>query len=355
MLLPGRTYQAGSTSYRYGFNGKELDKEVVQYDYGFRIYDPRLVRFKSVDPLTRSYPMLTPYQFASNRPIDGVDLDGLEYLTVHLYFAKDKDGNTYLQKTEKQDFRNMTAEQIKLAHGMDTKEFYGRFSTSFGKEGRGVKWVYHNTDGTTETGWEMRQTGSLKSLFGGASDIEYHGLYSGGGSITTQGPNVKHVGPNTIGNAEANSYDFGYTPIDHADAISKSHDMTQDKIVDYQGWLEDTRTLESDNTLYNENAAYQKLIQAPNSTYIDPITKRKASAEANNRSEGIELLFGMAIQYKQWKAQRLTELGYDPTDARSQQHVTLDDWKSGGLQQVILQQSGGGKTKAQMADYWKPQ
>ena len=24
--------------------------------------------------------MLTPYQFASNRPIDGVDLDGLEYL-----------------------------------------------------------------------------------------------------------------------------------------------------------------------------------------------------------------------------------------------------------------------------------
>lgn len=33
-----------------------------------------------MDPLTKSYPMLTPYQFASNRPIDGIDLDGLEYL-----------------------------------------------------------------------------------------------------------------------------------------------------------------------------------------------------------------------------------------------------------------------------------
>ena len=32
-----------------------------------------------MDPLTRSYPMLTPYQFASNRPIDGVDLDGTEW------------------------------------------------------------------------------------------------------------------------------------------------------------------------------------------------------------------------------------------------------------------------------------
>lgn len=35
-------------------------------------------KFLSVDPLTSEYPELTPYQFASNRPIDGIDLDGLE-------------------------------------------------------------------------------------------------------------------------------------------------------------------------------------------------------------------------------------------------------------------------------------
>jgi hypothetical protein len=34
-------------------------------------------------PLTGSYPELTPYQYASNRPIDGIDLDGLEYLSFH--------------------------------------------------------------------------------------------------------------------------------------------------------------------------------------------------------------------------------------------------------------------------------
>lgn len=71
-----------SNKYRYGFNGKEKDDEVVgngnQYDYGFRIYNPRLGRFLSVDPLTTSYPMLTPYQFASNTPIIAIDLDGLE-------------------------------------------------------------------------------------------------------------------------------------------------------------------------------------------------------------------------------------------------------------------------------------
>jgi hypothetical protein len=31
-----------------------------------------------VDPLTARYPMLTPYQFASNTPIQAIDLDGLE-------------------------------------------------------------------------------------------------------------------------------------------------------------------------------------------------------------------------------------------------------------------------------------
>jgi len=44
-----------------------------------RIYDPRVGRFLSLDPLQKNYPELTPYQFASNRPIDGIDQDGLEW------------------------------------------------------------------------------------------------------------------------------------------------------------------------------------------------------------------------------------------------------------------------------------
>jgi RHS repeat-associated protein len=79
--MPGRTYTAAS--YKYGFNGKENDNEVKgegnQQDYGMRIYDPRLGRFLSVDPITAKFPMLTPYQFASNSPILGVDMDGLEF------------------------------------------------------------------------------------------------------------------------------------------------------------------------------------------------------------------------------------------------------------------------------------
>jgi RHS repeat-associated protein len=83
MMMPGRKYSIANTNYRYGFNGKENDNEVQgegnQQDYGMRIYDPKLGRFKSVDPIAREYPGLTPFQFASNRPIEGIDKDGKEF------------------------------------------------------------------------------------------------------------------------------------------------------------------------------------------------------------------------------------------------------------------------------------
>ena len=53
----------------------------MHYDYGFRVYDPRLGRFLSLDPLFAGYPYYTPYQFAGNKPIWAIDLDGLEELT----------------------------------------------------------------------------------------------------------------------------------------------------------------------------------------------------------------------------------------------------------------------------------
>ncbi len=74
--------------YRYGFNGKELDNEVSgngnELYYGMRVYDQRTGRFLSVDLLTSKYPMLTPYQYASNSPIQNIDLNGLEGVGANL-------------------------------------------------------------------------------------------------------------------------------------------------------------------------------------------------------------------------------------------------------------------------------
>lgn len=95
MQMPGMFFTNNTVDkggYRYGFNGKEKDDEWhgtsgATYDYGFRIYDARIAKFLSVDPLTKSYPWYTPYQFAGNKPIWAIDLDGLEeskYTTLFL-------------------------------------------------------------------------------------------------------------------------------------------------------------------------------------------------------------------------------------------------------------------------------
>ena len=85
-------YPFGDTSFgafakkRYRYNGKEKDGESGLYNYGMRYYAPWMCRFVSVDPLAGEYPHYTPYQYAGNKPINFVDLDGLEEGV--------KDGNT---------------------------------------------------------------------------------------------------------------------------------------------------------------------------------------------------------------------------------------------------------------------
>lgn len=80
MLQPGRQFSLGS-SYRYGFNGKENDNEVKgegnQVAFEARIYDPRVGRFLSRDPLEKEYPGQSTYVFAGDSPIRFIDVLGM--------------------------------------------------------------------------------------------------------------------------------------------------------------------------------------------------------------------------------------------------------------------------------------
>jgi RHS repeat-associated protein len=68
------------------YNDKELidDADLNWYDYGFRSYDAQIGRFTQLDPLTHSFPELTPFQYAGCEPIANVDLDGLEPLMANV-------------------------------------------------------------------------------------------------------------------------------------------------------------------------------------------------------------------------------------------------------------------------------
>jgi len=80
MILPGREYIAGDENYRFGFNGQENTDEIYGddnfVDFGARGYDPRLMRWLSIDAFEKLYPQISPYAFALNNPIKFIDQDG---------------------------------------------------------------------------------------------------------------------------------------------------------------------------------------------------------------------------------------------------------------------------------------
>ncbi|KIA91795.1 hypothetical protein OA93_23850 [Flavobacterium sp. KMS] len=141
MLVPTR--HGNTNEYRYGFNGKEKDNEIkgegLQYDYGFRVYDPRIGKFLSQDPLFKSFPWYTPYQFAGNKPIVAIDLDGLEERIVIMHTTvagkirrEVLDSKTLLKSTDYVGVKHSALyEPITIKEFMQyKKQFWDAFSNS---------------------------------------------------------------------------------------------------------------------------------------------------------------------------------------------------------------------------------
>jgi RHS repeat-associated protein len=261
MDQPERMWNA-SGKYRYGFNGKEKDDNGewgnTAYDYGFRIYSPNISKFLSVDPLTKSYPELTPYQFASNRPVDGIDLDGLEYYSVHLQVITTNSGRSHLKTIRIEDHTKMTEDQFIRIHENSRKVDFDRFSVSFGKKGPGVEYVFHNNQGVIDQRFR-------------ADDISRYGIWYGKGSATDV--RFKNLGNVRIGDM--------INPIDEVDFIAKLHDLEQsDK--DFKSHKE-SRWLESDINFVARLELY--IDRASDKNFRDEFTGRKASKVALNRAK----------------------------------------------------------------------
>ena len=80
----GGEMEASGDGNKYGFTGKERDRETGLDYFWNRYYDKDLGRFRSVDPLWHKYPTLSSYQYCDNNPMMYVDPTG-ESATIAVY------------------------------------------------------------------------------------------------------------------------------------------------------------------------------------------------------------------------------------------------------------------------------
>lgn len=64
-----------------------IDPVAFAYDFGARMYDARVGRFVSIDPLAAKYPSFSPYNFVLNSPIFLKDPDGRDVIISYYHFV----------------------------------------------------------------------------------------------------------------------------------------------------------------------------------------------------------------------------------------------------------------------------
>ena len=79
-----------SVAQKRGYQDQMLDDDLgLNWNtFKYRNYDASLARFHNIDPLAEEYSYQSPYNFAENRVIDGIELEGLEWMSI-----KDDDEN----------------------------------------------------------------------------------------------------------------------------------------------------------------------------------------------------------------------------------------------------------------------
>ena len=108
--------------YRFGFNGMEKDNEPKgignSLDFGARMYDSRIGRWMSLDPLAKKYSSLSPYNFVGNSPIKFIDPNGKEIVNAEppgsAGFIRMERAITLIKKTNEKLYNELHASPTKI-------------------------------------------------------------------------------------------------------------------------------------------------------------------------------------------------------------------------------------------------
>jgi len=200
MTMPGRGYNAHT--YRHGFTGHEKESDLAEgiYTTEYRLYDARVGRWQSVDPLFEKNIDASPYSYCHGNPVklidpdgrDEYEVDGTGYVTKVLenkekdvVYSVDKKGNRvnsieFNQKIIDRSYSKKNSEGVDIhiiqMRGDDNATQFFEFLANpdnFGenREGKNVEWALTMTGEAGEKGLNFLTTSHNRKKEGGFTDL----------------------------------------------------------------------------------------------------------------------------------------------------------------------------------------
>ena len=260
--------------YHYGFNGQIKTNEWAgvgnHLDFKFRGYDPRVGRFNSVDPLSAQYPWNGSYNFAEGRVIDGVDLEGKEFYSVHMKIGL----NGARTKLQVINYTNVPHAGMV---NVPTKDGYGP------RGDVGVTYVTHQErekyaqpyGGGVVGTWDDVGEFSIKNLYG---------VYAGA-------DNPKKYWEQPDPKTGEYKDDYSLPPIDETDANALQHDHDYDYlyISGFSGVMDDRSTPANEAFMKRADKTVEKYKKKEKDGITGkPVTKQAADAAYKYSRGGIK-------------------------------------------------------------------
>jgi RHS repeat-associated protein len=202
VLLKERTFE--EALFRTGFQGQEHDDEVKgegnSYTTEFRLLDPRIGRWLSLDPLAAKYASMSPYCTIGNNPILLVDQGGD---SLRLY------GTEVQQKQTLAQLQKLTNDELTLYEGKVLIRCHGTVNTD--KElnigSRLIEEMIVNQN-TVHIFQNTQEDNASYGLEGQPVELESNGV-GVGGRIQVD---FTHTTTLTVINKETGRAEDGYTP-----------------------------------------------------------------------------------------------------------------------------------------------